>query len=63
MKDINNNDLDDIVVAEIKTTDKNEISERVKAFLKKNLKAETAQLFKNFAEDLARIESDPAKLE
>ncbi len=54
-REINGDDLDDIVIEDVRVNDKNDISEKVKSYLKKNLKQEITNIFKNFMEDLARI--------
>ena len=63
VRDINHDDLDEIVVEEVKSNQKSALAEKVKGFLKKNLKVQMKQQFLNFQEDLAKFESDPAKLE
>ena len=63
IKDINHDDLDEITVEEVKTTQKSALGEKVKGFLKKILKVQITQQFLHFQEDLAKFESDPAKLE
>lgn len=55
MREINGDDLEDIIVEEVRANDKNELAERVKKYLKGNLKKEVKGLFKDFAEDLAKI--------
>jgi hypothetical protein len=63
VRDINHDDLDDMIVEDVKSNQKSSLAERVKAYLKKSLKVQMIQQFKNFADDLAKFESDPAKLE
>lgn len=63
IKDINHDDLDEITVEEVKTNQKSALAEKVKGFLKKNLKVQITQQFLHFQDDLAKFESDPAKLE
>ncbi len=62
MREINQDDLDEMQVEDVKTNQKSTLGERVKTFLKKNLKPLMQQQFKNFMEDLAKMEADPAKL-
>lgn len=62
VKDINHDDLEEIAVEEVKINQKSALAERVKAYLKKNLKLQIKQQFLHFQEDLAKYESDPAKL-
>jgi hypothetical protein len=52
-----------MIVEDLKSNQKSSLAERVKSYLKKNIKVQMIQQFKNFAEDLAKFESDPVKLE
>lgn len=63
MKEIASDDLDDIAIDDVKSQNKTEEANKIKAFIKKSLKNFYVQLFKNFAEDLTKIEGDPHKLE
>lgn len=62
VKEINHDDPDELAVDDVKTTQKSNLADRVKAFLKKSLRPQLMQQFKNFQEDLAKFESDPKKL-
>lgn len=63
MKEIASDDLNDISVENPKSECKNKFADKVKSYIKKNLKTEYVNIFKNFAEDLHKIEGDPQKLE
>lgn len=48
INDINHDDLDEITVDEVKTTQKSALAEKVKVYLKKNLKVQMTQQFLHF---------------
>lgn len=55
--------MNDIVVEGVKTEEKTEFAEKIKNIVRKQIKPHIIATFKNFAEDLAKIESDPKKLD
>lgn len=49
MKEIASDDLDDIAIEDVKSANKGEEGNKVKAFIKKSFKNVYVQLFKTFA--------------
>lgn len=50
-------------VENAKSECKNKFADKVKAYVRKSLKQKYVSIFKNFAEDLHKIQGDPQKLE
>ena len=56
-------DLNDMVIDDVKAVEKNKTGELMKKELKKNAKKHMIQMFKSLESELAKTESDPKKLE
>jgi hypothetical protein len=56
-------DLNDMIVDDVKATEKNKTADLIKKWIKKNVKAKIIEVFKHLEEELMRKEGDPDKLE
>jgi hypothetical protein len=55
-------DLNDMVIEDVKTTEKNKTAELIKKWVKKNVKAKIVEVFRHLEEELVKKESDPSKI-
>lgn len=55
-------DLTDMVIDEVKSTEKNKTGELMKKWIKKNAKERIIEVFKHLEEELMKTEADPKKL-
>lgn len=63
VKEVLNDDLTDMIIDDVKATEKNKCGSEMKKWLKKNVKDEVIKVFKQMEEGLKKIEADPKKLE
>ena len=63
VREISSDDLNDLVIDEVKATEKNKTGELIKKWIKKNAKAKIIEVFKHLEEELVKQEADPTKLE
>ena len=58
-----NDDLNDIIIDDIKATEKNKCGSEMKKWVKKFAKEQVIKVFREMENDLKSQESDPKKLE
>jgi hypothetical protein len=63
VKEVSSDDLSDMVIDDVKATEKNKCGEELKKWIKKNGKERVIGVFKALESDLQKRESDPQKLE
>jgi predicted transcriptional regulator len=63
VREILSDDLNDMIVDDVKATEKNKTAELLKKWIKKNAKAKIIEVFKHLEEELMKYESDPNKIE
>ena len=63
MKEVLSDDLTDMVIEEVKSTEKNKTGDLMKKWIKKNAKDKMIQIFKSLEHELMSVEADPKKLE
>lgn len=62
MREILSDDLSDMIIDEVKATEKNKTGDLMKKWIKKNAKPRIIEVFKHLEEELVKSESDPSKL-
>ncbi len=62
VRQVLNDDLNDMIIDDIKATQKNKAGDELKKYLKKNAKEAIMKVFKSFEEDISKHECDPKKL-
>lgn len=63
VREILSDDLNDMVVDDVRATEKNKTADLIKKWLKKNAKAGIIEVFKHLEEELMKQEADPNKIE
>ena len=63
MREVLSDDLNDMIIDEVKATQKNKTGEALKKGVRKNAKKHIIEIFKSLESELAKSESDPQKLE
>ena len=63
VREILSDDLNDMVIEDVKSNEKNKTAELVKKWVKKSAKAKIIEVFRHLEEELVKQESDPLKLE
>ena len=63
MREVLSDDLNDMIIDEVKATQKNKTGEALKKEVRKNAKKHIIEIFKSLESELAKSESDPQKLE
>lgn len=63
MKEILSDDLSDMIVDDVKSTEKNKTGDLMKKWIKKSAKDKIIEVFKHLEEELMKVESDPKKIE
>jgi hypothetical protein len=63
VKEILSDDLNDMIIDEVKATEKNKTADIMKKWLKKSVKPKIIEIFKHLEGELVKVEGDPAKLE
>jgi activator of HSP90 ATPase len=63
VREILSDDLNDMIVDEVRATEKNKTADLLKKWIKKNAKAKIIEVFRHLEEELMKQEGDPAKLQ